>query len=63
MRWKRFIHDRALISLSKKAVTAYKGASEACGVPAVPSMERLEAGEAEATWYVNEDVDYFMEKR
>lgn len=30
MRWKRFIHDRALIS-TKKAVTAYKEASEACG--------------------------------
>ena len=53
----------ALSSLSKKAVTAYKERQKLAEVPVVSGMEELEApAESEAPWYVNEDVDYFMEK-
>ena len=53
----------ALSSLSKKAVAAYKERQKLAEVPVVPGMEEMEAPvESEAPWYVNEDVDYFMEK-
>ena len=53
----------ALSSLSKMAVTAYKERQKLAEVPVVPGMEEMEAPvESEAPWYVNEDVDYFMEK-
>lgn len=53
----------ALSSLSKKAVAAYKERQKLAEVPVVSGMEELEApAESEAPWYVNEDVDYFMEK-
>lgn len=50
----------ALSSLSKKAVAAYKERQKLAEVPVVPGMEV--PVESEAPWYVNEDVDYFMEK-
>ena len=53
----------ALSSLSKKAVTAYKERQKLAEVPAVPGMEEVAvSGESEMPWYVNEDVDYFMEQ-
>ena len=53
----------ALSSLSKKAVTAYKERQKLAEVPAVPGMEEVAvSGESEVPWYVNEDVDYFMEQ-
>ena len=53
----------ALSSLSKKAVAAYKERQKLAEVPAVPGMEEVAvSGESEVPWYVNEDVDYFMEQ-
>lgn len=53
----------ALSSLSKKAVAAYKERQKLAEVPAVSGMEEVAvSGESEVPWYVNEDVDYFMEK-
>jgi hypothetical protein len=52
----------ALSSLSKKAVAAYKERQKLAEVPAVSGMEEVAvSGESEVPWYVNEDVDYFME--
>ena len=53
----------ALSSLSKKAVAAYKERQKLAEVPAVSGMEEVAvSGESEMPWYVNEDVDYFMEQ-
>ncbi len=53
----------ALSSLSKKAVAAYKERQKLAEVPNVPGMEEVAvSAESEMPWYVNEDVDYFMEK-
>ena len=53
----------ALSSLSKKAVAAYKERQKLAEVPAVFGMEEVAmSGESEMPWYVNEDVDYFMEQ-